>query len=111
MDCKLTKNMLDKRGDKNGGWSLNEKRGNKRYYPPLNWIGIGIKVIDKYDDGNNDWIGMENIEGEWCVAYHGVGRGKPSKEVKSITKKEYKNADGKNVLKSETNEEGFLTFL
>ena len=38
---------------------------------------------DKF--GNNDWIGMNNSEGEWCVAYHGVGRGKKSDDVKKIT--------------------------
>ena len=46
-------------------------------------IGIGLKVIDKYE--NNIWIGKENIEGEWCVAYHGVARGLSSNKVKKIT--------------------------
>ena len=64
--------MLDERGDKNGGLSLNEKRGNKPYFPPLGWIGIGLKVIDKYDNGNNIWLGNSNSPGEWCVAYHGI---------------------------------------
>ena len=83
---KLSKNDLDPEGNRSSGWGRHEKRGNKRYYPPLNWIGIGIKVIDKYDDGNNDWIGMENIEGEWCVAYHGLCRDQESNEVKKITR-------------------------
>ena len=58
-------------------------RGNKPYDPPLGWIGIGLKVMDKYED--NIWIGKENIEGEWCVAYHGVGRNYSSNDVKKIT--------------------------
>ena len=71
--CKLNKNLLDSRGNRSEGWSIGEFRGNKPYYPPLGWIGIGLKVIDKYE--NNIWIGMDNREGEWCVAYHGIGNG------------------------------------
>ena len=41
--------------------------------------------MNEYDDGDNTWIGMDNIEGEWCVAYHGVGRGNESEKVKKIT--------------------------
>ena len=58
------------------------------YYPPLGWIGIGLKVMDKYED--NIWIGMENCEGEWSVAYHGVGHKKKSNEIKQIAKNIYK---------------------
>ena len=64
-------------------------RGNKPYDPPLGWIGIGLKVMDKYED--NIWIGKENIEGEWCVAYHGVGRYRESHEVKKITGNIYRS--------------------
>ena len=32
----------------------------------------------------------ENIPGEWCVAYHGVGIGQSSNEVKKITRLIYK---------------------
>ena len=41
--------------------------------------------MDKYDNGDNTWIGMRNIPGEWCVAYHGVGDGQNSDNVKKIT--------------------------
>jgi hypothetical protein len=85
--CKLTKKMLDPRGDRSEGWGIGELRGQKPYYPPLGWIGIGLNVLDKYDNGNNEWIGMINSPGEWCVAYHGVGGGRESDEVKSITGK------------------------
>ena len=69
----ISQDMLDERGDKNDGWSLNERRGNKPYDPPLGWRGIGLNVIDKYDNGNNIWLGNNNSPGEWCVAYHGAG--------------------------------------
>ena len=85
--CKLTKKMLDPRGDRSEGWGIGESRGGKPYYPPLGWIGIGLNVLGKYDNGNDDWIGMINIPNEWCVAYHGVGRDQSSNEVKSITGK------------------------
>ena len=82
--CKLNKNQLDSRGNRSDGWGISEKRGNKPYYPPLGWIGIGLNVMDYYDGGDNTWIGMSNIEGEWCVAYHGVGRDKNSDEEENI---------------------------
>ena len=88
--CKLCINQLDHRGNRSSGWGVNEKRGNKQYNPPLGWIGIGLNVLGKYDDEDNTWIGMSNVEGEWCVAYHGVARNKPSEEVKDATGSIYK---------------------
>ena len=83
--CKLSKNQLDSRGNRVEGWGEGELRGGKPYNPPLGWIGIGLKVLDKYE--NNDWIGSDNNEGEWCVAYHGVARDLKSDKVKDITGK------------------------
>ena len=97
--CKLTKDQLDSRGNRVDGWGFNEKRGNVDYKPPKDWIGIGLKVWDKYDNGNNDWIGMSNKKGEWCVAYHGIGRNiHNSNKIKQITsliyKTEFKPGEG-----------------
>ena len=86
--CKLSKSQLDPRGNRSEGWGVGEQRGNKDYFPPLGWIGIGLKVMDKYED--NVWIGMSNSPGEWCVAYHGVGYGQSSDDVKKITGLIYK---------------------
>ena len=83
--CKLRKDQLDPRGNRNDGWGVGENRGGKPYNPPIGWNGIGLKVWDNY--GDNTWLGMSNNPGEWCVAYHGVGRYKSSKEVQDITKK------------------------
>jgi hypothetical protein len=88
--CKLSKTQLDPAGNRSSGWGINEKRGNKPYYPPLGWTGIGLKVWDKYE--NNTWIGMDNIPGEWCVAYHGVGSGQTSDNVKNVTGLIYKGS-------------------
>ena len=103
--CKLTKNMLDPRGNRSEGWAIGENRGNKPYNPPIGWTGIGLKVFDKYED--NTWIGMDNSQGEWCVAYHGVGRDNKSDEVKKITGLIYKGAfkPGKNQVHSECDDQ------
>ncbi len=85
--CKLAKKMLDSKGNRINGWGKNETRGGMEYFPPEGWIGIGLKVLDNYDDGNNEWIDYRHPKGEWCVAYHGVGRGQDSKQVESITGK------------------------
>ena len=85
---RLTKNNLDSRGNRNSGWGVGEQRGGKDYNPPIGWNGIGLNVLDKYDNGDNTWIGMDNSKGEWCVAYHGVGRDAGSSDnVKDITGK------------------------
>ena len=83
--CKLKKSQLDPEGNRFDNWGINENRGNRPYNPPLGWIGIGLKVLDQYDNGDNTWIGMDNSEGEWCVAYHGVGSNQKTDEVKNIT--------------------------
>ena len=77
----LTLNTLDFRGNNyKGGWSTGEKRGGEKYIPPIDWIGYGLKVFDKYD--NNTWIGNDNSKGEWCVAYHAIcGDMKRNKQI------------------------------
>ena len=89
--AKLSRNNLDERGNRIEGWGVEEKRGGKDYNPPLGWIGIGLKVLDKYDNGDNTWIGMKNLPREWCVAYHGVARDQPSDDVKKVTGLIYKS--------------------
>jgi len=71
--CKLTLDMLDERGNRypNEWPNSTQKRGGKNYYPPTrNWIGYGLKVLDQYDYGNNDWIAMNGNPNEWAVAFH-----------------------------------------
>ena len=71
--CKLNRVMLDPLGDRSTGWGIGEMRGGKPYKPPESWIGYGLKVFDRYDGGNNDWIDYNNNPGEWAVAYHSMG--------------------------------------
>ena len=82
---KLRADMLDPAGNRNDGWGIGEQRGGKDYDPPIGWNGIGLKVTNKFDNGDNTWIGMNNSKGEWCVAYHGVGTGQSSDKVKAVT--------------------------
>ena len=80
--CKLLPRMMDYRGNNYvNDWTIGEKRGGEKYTPPTGWIGFGLNVKDKYDAGNNAWLGNNNSEGEWCVAYHGVGRGADANQV------------------------------
>ena len=72
--CRLSSNMLDPRGNRKDGWGINEKRGGLDYIPPTNgWVGYGLKVWGKYDNGNNDWLSYNGNKNEWAIAYHGVG--------------------------------------
>jgi hypothetical protein len=70
-----------------GKWAHGENRGGKPYTPPDGWIGFGLNVIGKYDNGNNDWLACNGRPGEWCVAYHGACHGvSNSDDVKKIIK-------------------------
>ena len=81
--CKLTKDMLDERGNRNPkDWPAPpQTRGGMPYHPPThNWVGYGLRVWGQYDNGNNDWIAMDGNANEWAVAYHGT----KTKAVKPI---------------------------
>jgi len=81
--CKLTKDMLDERGNRNPkDWPAPpQTRGGMPYHPPThNWVGYGLRVWGQYDNGNNDWIAMDGNANEWAVAYHGT----TTKAVKPI---------------------------
>ena len=72
--CRLSSNMLDPRGNRREGWGINEKRGGLDYIPPTKgWVGYGLRVWDKYDNGNNDWLSYNGNINEWAIAYHGIG--------------------------------------
>ena len=71
---RLNRSMLDSRGDNkdDSKWGYNELRGGEEYIPPVGWTRFGLKVFDKYDNGNNDWLSYDNRKGEWCIAYSGL---------------------------------------
>ena len=87
--CKLTLDMLDEKGNQGpNGWAKPPAyRGGKEYFPPgENWVGYGLKVLNQYDNGNNDWIDCNGNKNEWAVAYHGTSEN----AVKPICSKEGK---------------------
>ena len=65
-----------------GEWAQGENRGGRPYQPPNGWIGYGLNVLSKYDNGNNDWLACNGRAGEWCIAYHGACHGQSSDNVK-----------------------------
>ena len=65
-----------------GEWAQGENRGGRPYKPPNGWIGYGLNVLNKYDNGNNDWLACNGRQGEWCIAYHGACNGQSSDNVK-----------------------------
>lgn len=71
---KLNLSMLDYRGNQRPYRYGRGKRGGEVYIPPTGWIGYGLRVMDIYDKGNNDWLVMNNNPNEWSVAYHGIGK-------------------------------------
>lgn len=83
--CRLSPSMFDNKYNiTNGEWSKNKKSGPPEklvdYDPPIGYIGFGLNIQKLYGDSNNKWLGMDNSEGEWNIAYHGTSY----KYVKSI---------------------------
>ncbi len=89
--CVISPEMFDTRwNNRDGGWAKKgEKRGGRIYNPPYGWIGYGLNVTDKYDNKDNTWLGMKNIEGEWWVAYH--GNGIKNNRIKDVNDTNHKN--------------------
>ena len=67
-NCKLSKQTLYSEANKSD-WGNLGKRGGFDYKPPYGWIGIGLDVLNKYDEGNNDWLSKDGNKNEWAVAY------------------------------------------
>ena len=68
---RLNRSMLDSIGNNKSDsrWGYNEERGGEPYYPPVGCHRYGLRVFNKYDDQNNDWLSYDNRPGEWCIAY------------------------------------------
>ena len=66
----------------------NMKETIEKYYPPYEWIGIGLKVLGKYD--NDNWLTDNSKNNEWAIAYHGVGGKLSIPEVKNKLKMKIK---------------------
>jgi len=60
-------------------------RGKEIYYPPYNWLGLGLSVLGKFDDGNDDWLEDISEESEWAIAYRGISS-KKQEHIKDMLK-------------------------
>ena len=81
----------------------NLRRGGKRYYPPYEYFGLSLKINDKYSKYDNIWLGKNgNKEGEWAVAYHGVGKGNVFNKVLNIINSNLKEGPGQLLKKNTT---------
>ena len=59
-------------------------RGGLKYHPPYGWKGFALKLRNKFGE-DEGWLGKTGKKGkEWCVAYHGIGKGDEFKKVLSI---------------------------
>ena len=48
------------------------KRGGEDFITPVGYKGFGVRVLGKYDNGDNSWLRMDGGPKEWAVAYHGT---------------------------------------
>lgn len=49
-----------------------QERGGMTYKQPCsNWVRIGLSVSGRFDNGNDDWLGMDGNPNEWTVGFHG----------------------------------------
>ena len=105
----LSPSVFDAKFSKNENeWpKRNLMRGGKKYHPPYGWYGLALKIknknVKKYNS-NNTWLGKDNTEGEWCVAYHGVGKGNVFNKVLNIINGDLKTEEGK-LFRNEKNVE------
>ena len=74
--CRINPSLFDNNYNNYNGWGKGQKRGPPHhlmdYDPPLGFMGFGLNILNKYDGGDNTWLGMKNVEGEWYIAYHGT---------------------------------------
>lgn len=79
-DFKLSKTLLDSKGNIFDNWPMNENKG---------WIGIGLKVMDIYDNGDNSWMEPDKNNNKWRVAYFRIGTlNKISKKISCDSSKQ-----------------------
>jgi hypothetical protein len=71
--CRLSPSIFDSRFNKYYNNIRNNLiRGGEEYIQPLSWTTYGINITGKYDFGDNTWLGNNNNNGEFAVAYYGI---------------------------------------
>ena len=71
-------------------------RGKEVYFPPYGWIGIGLKVLEKYE--NDNWLEDISQDSEWAVAYRSIALKNPKNmKMKTYLKDLIENQSLKNA--------------
>ncbi|XP_075261746.1 uncharacterized protein LOC142353397 [Convolutriloba macropyga] len=97
----LKKEDFDSRGDIDFPNSQGDKqlRGKLDYFQPdSDWIRVGLRCWDRYDNGNNDWVLMNDNDNEWAVGFHGSTQ----EGTKAITQSRLLKAGGGQAFQSAT---------
>ena len=68
-------------------------RGGKEYTPPFGWFGISLKISHKLGKHNMTWLGKQNSNNEWPVAYHAIGNGNVFDRILDILDGNLKNEE------------------
>jgi hypothetical protein len=85
--CQIPKDYFDYRGNTLTPNSKNNLiRGTEKYDPPYGWIGIGLNVLGKYDNGNDEWLTNNTNSSEWAIAYHGLSPKNKADIIKKLLK-------------------------
>ena len=101
-NLQINVDVLDAIGDREKGfWGEGQIRGGNDYFPPINgWNGVGLKVSDEYDNGNNDWLDYENNEGEFSIAYLPIYN-----DLKDIPKEIMKYKEKRNIRRKNSTDD------
>ena len=71
--CRLSPSIFKPLYNKYYGHHIpNKKRGGEEFIHPFNWTAYGINISQKFDFGNDNWLGNKNKPGEFAVAYYGI---------------------------------------
>ena len=73
--CRLSSNIFDPKYNafySKNNQKKNQKRGKEDYIQPNDWAAYGMNITGKFDFGDNTWLGNNNQEGEFAVAYYGI---------------------------------------
>ena len=92
----LSPNFFETKFNRNvDSWEKkNFKRGGEKYTPPYGWKGFALRVLNKFDNGDNSWLGNKGKKREWAIAYHGIGKGNEFKKLLNIVLNNLKNGPG-----------------
>ncbi|CAG8691215.1 15907_t:CDS:1, partial [Acaulospora morrowiae] len=89
----LDRESLDPRYDRDfrniGDNGKQHFRGGIEYRKPCGWRRFALKVVGKYDDGDDRWLGTDH--NSWPVSYHGTAK----HNVRSIAEDGYLLSKGK----------------